>query len=139
VTRKYIFRGDASEIFYSKLNDLHDKYVIHLLLNGHAPIGTHIESIKMTKNPSVSQKYCEKAVGGLVNIKPQVIAKLSEEEDISIECIFTKVTPIEALYSTFNHLFMIQNVINYPKVDNFNCQIWYLGETSVKEIEKHWL
>ena len=69
----------------------------------------------------------------------QKLAKLSEEEDISIECIFTKVAPIEALYSTVNHLFMIQNVINYPKVDNFNCQIWYLGETGVKEIEKHWL
>jgi len=132
---QHIFSGEASDLFYSKLDHLHDEYVYHLIVNGIAPIGSHLESIKMTKNPSVSQKYCEIVVGGLLNTKPQIIAKLLEGEETKIECIFTKINDKKEV----NYLYMIQNVMNWPKIDNFSCQIWYLGETSVNQIKKHWL
>ena len=129
MTEKYIFNGDAVEIFYEKLDTLHEKYVYHLLLSGVAPKGTDIESVKMTKNPDVSRKYCEKVVGGLVNIKPDISVALQEDGQIKLQCIFTKVT---------DHLFMIQNVMDWPKIDGFSCQVWYLGETSVNQIKKIW-
>ena len=52
--------------------------------------GEDLESIKMTKNPDVSRKYCERVVGGLKNVKPLLISKLSG--DTGIECVFTKLT-----------------------------------------------
>ena len=51
--------------FYKKLNKIHDEYVYHLILNGMAEKGADLESIKMTKNPKTSKKYCERVVGGL--------------------------------------------------------------------------
>ena len=85
MSEKYIFNGDAAEIFYEKLDTLHERYVYHLLLSGVAPKGADIESVKMTKNPDVSRKYCEKVVGGLVNIKPNIIAGLEEDKEIKLQ------------------------------------------------------
>jgi len=129
VTEKYIFNGDAVGIFYEKLDSLHERYVYHLLLSGVAPKGADIESVKMTKNPDVSRKYCEKVVGGLVNIKPDISVTLQEDGQIKLQCIFTKIA---------DHLFMIQNVMDWPKIDSFSCQVWYLGEISVNQIKKIW-
>ena len=131
---QYIFNADAEELFYEKLDDLHDKYVFHLLLSGVAPKGTDLESIKMTKNPDANRKYCERVVGGLVNIKPQIVARLSEDGLTRLECIFTQVHDKEFL----NHVYMIQNVIDWPQLCNFSCQVWYLGETSIKQVKEHW-
>jgi len=116
-------------IFYEKLDSLHERYVYHLLLSGVAPKGADIESVKMTKNPDVSRKYCEKVVGGLVNIKPDISVTLQEDGQIKLQCIFTKIA---------DHLFMIQNVMDWPKIDSFSCQVWYLGEISVNQIKKIW-
>jgi len=131
---KYIFNADAEELFYEKLDDLHDKYVFHLLLNGVAPKGTDLESIKMTKNPDASKKYCERVVGGLLNIRPQILTRLVEDNLTRLECIFTQVDDKESL----NHVYMIQNVMDWPQLGNFSCQVWYLGETSMKQIKEHW-
>ena len=49
------------------------RYVYHLLMSGLAPKGTDLESIKMSKSPQINRKYCERVVGGLTNIKPQII------------------------------------------------------------------
>lgn len=133
-SEKYIFNWDASEEFYKKLDDLHDKYVYHLLLSGVAPLGTDLESIKMTKNPDVTMSYCRRVVGGLKNIKPQVEARLVEDKKVKLECIFTHINDKKVI----NHLYMIQNVMNWPQPEVFSCQVWYLGENGVKEIQKHW-
>ena len=133
-TEQYIFENDAQELFYDKLERLHDEVVYSLLLSGVAPRGTKLEEVKMTKNPQASLKYCQRVVGGLVNIKPEIIVKFLEDKELKLECIFTKIIDGEQL----NHLFMIQNVMNWPQLEVFSCQIWYLGETGVKEIQKHW-
>ena len=39
---------------------------------------------------------------------------------------------------TINHLYMIQNVMNWPHIEVFSCQVWYLGETGVNQIKQHW-
>ena len=130
MTEKYIFNGDAAEIFYEKLDTLHERYVYHLLLSGVAPKGADIESVKMTKNPDVSRKYCEKVVGGLVNIKPNIFAGLEEDKDIKLQCIFTQITD--------TNLFMIQNVMDWPELGKFSCQVWYLGQTTTGQIKKIW-
>ena len=134
MTEQYIFNADAEKFFYKKLDSLHENYVFHLLMNGMAPKGTDLESIKMTKNPVTSKKYCERVVGGLLNIRPKIVVRLLEDNKIRLECIFTKINDKE----TINHLFMIQNVMDYPKLDNFNCQIWYLGDTLMEDIKKIW-
>ena len=134
MTEQYIFNADVEELFYEKLDNLHESYVFHLLLNGMAPKGADLESIKMTKNPDVSRKYCERVVGGLLNIRPEIVVRLLEDNKTRLECIFTKINDKE----TINHLFMIQNVMDYPKLDNFSCQIWYLGEASIEDIKKIW-
>ena len=131
---QYIFNADAGKLFYEKLDKLHDDYVFHLLLNGVAPKGTDLESIKMTKNPEAGKKYCERVVGGLLNIRPKILARLVEDNKTRIECIFTKINDKK----TINYVYMIQNVMDWPQLGNFSCQIWYLGETSFKNIKKIW-
>ena len=134
MTEQYIFNVDAYEPFYEKLDDLHEKYVNHLLLSGVAPKGTALESVKMTKNINANRSYCERVVGGLVNVQPDIIARLVEEGAARIECIFTKVNDKEHL----NHTYMIQNVMDWPRTGGFSCQIWYLGEISIDRIKAHW-
>jgi len=133
-TEQYIFNGDAEKLFYKKLGSLHDKYVYHLLLSGVAPKGTDLESIKMTKSPEINEKYCERVVGGLVNIKPQIIIRFVEDKLTRLECVFTHIDDKEHI----NHLYMIQNVMDWPQLGNFSCQVWYLGEASVDQIKEHW-
>ena len=134
MVNQYIFDTETSEVFYEKLEELHDKYVYHLILNGVAEKGTHLESIKMTKNPQANKKYCEKVVGGLLNIKPKILIKLVQNKKTKLECILTHIND----KIDFNHIYMIQNVMDWPEQDKFSCQIWYLGETSVKQIEEIW-
>ena len=132
--QQYIYNADAEEAFYKKLEGLHDKYVYHLLLNGVADKGTDLESIKMTKNLNANKKYCERVVGGFLNIKPQVIVRLLEDNEVRLECIFTRIDDKE----TLNHVYMIQNIMDWPELGKFSCQIWYLGETGIYEIDNHW-
>ena len=134
VAEQYIFENDAQELFYDKLERLHDEMVYSLLLSGVALSGTKLEKIKMVKNPQASLKYCQRVVGGLVNIRPEIIVKLLDDKELKIECIFTKIIDGEQL----NHLFMIQNVMNWSHFNNFSCQVWYLGETGVNQIKQHW-
>lgn len=133
-TEQYIFDSSAKDAFYEKIESLHEEYVYHLLMNGMSPKNANLESIKMTKSPQVSKKYCERVVGGLLNIKPSVVVKLLEDGVSKIECIFTKINDKDHI----NHLFMIQNVIDWPVFNKFSCQIWYLGDTSVEQIKEHW-
>ena len=135
MAEQYIFNGDATEAFYEKLDELHEKYVYHLLLNGVAEKGvTDLESIKMTKNPDASRKYCERVMGGLLNIKPSLIVRLVEDKLTRLECIFTRINDKEYL----NNIYMIQNVMDWPELGKYSCQVWYLGESSIKEIQKIW-
>ena len=134
MSEKYIFNGDTEKFFYDKLDELHEKYAYYPLLSGMAEKGTDLESIKMTKNPNTNKKYCQRVVGGLVNVKPEVIVRLVEDGLIRLECIFKKIDDNEYI----NHLYMIQNIMDWPQIGNFSCQIWYLGETSMNEIKDHW-
>jgi|TARA_Y100000593_G_scaffold35861_1_gene70005 hypothetical protein len=131
---RFIFNGDASELFYEKLDSLHDNWVYYLLLNGVADKGENLESIKMTKSPKVSKKYVERVVGGLVNVNPEIIYKLVEDGDTRIECIFTRLNNDKEI---LNSLFMIQNVMDYPVQNKFSCQVWYLGGTTTGQIKEH--
>ena len=134
MAEQFIFNGDARELFYNKLDNLHEEYVFYLLLSGVAPKGTDLESVKMTKNLNVSEKYCRRVVGGLINIKPEIVVKLIEDGSPTLECIFTKINDNDFL----NYTYMIQNVMDWPQIGNFSCQVWYLGETSINEIKGHW-
>ena len=126
---KYIYNGDVKDIFHEKLDDFHEKYVLYLLLSGVASKGSDIESIKMTKNPDTSLKYCQKVVGGLKNIKPNIITSLTEDGNTLAQCIFTHLSPKECI--------LVQNVMNWTHLDDFSCQVCYLGEISVSTIESH--
>ena len=134
MAEQYIFNANAEKIFYEKLDELHENYVYHLLLSGVAEKGADLESIKMTKNPDASKKYCSRVVGGLVNVKPDTIVKLIEDGMTRLECIFTKIDDKE----TLNHVYMIQNVMDWPLIGSFSCQVWYLGETTPDEIKGLW-
>lgn len=133
----YIFNSDAEDKFYERLDDLHERWVYHLLLSGVASKGSNLESVKMAKNPQVTKKYCERVVGGLVNIKPQVIVRLVEDGQARLECIFTTLNDNKYVK---NELFMIQNVMDFPQIpeESFGCQVWYLGETGINQVKDHW-
>lgn len=133
MVERFIYDGCAENSFYNKLDGIHDKYVYHLLLSGVAEKGQDLESIKMTKSPTVSRKYCERVVGGLVNLKPQIILELVEDKLAKLECIFTHVNDDKEL----NHLFMIQNVMDWPELGKYSCQVWYLGETNLFEVKEY--
>jgi hypothetical protein len=93
--------------------------------------GSNLESIKMTKNPDVTREYCKKVVGGLVHIKPEIMVSLLEDENLLLQCIFTQISKSQC--------FLVQNVINWPEIDNFSCQVWLLSENSVININDHWI
>ena len=57
-----------------------------------------------------------------------------QNKKTKLECILTHINDKK----DFNHIYMIQNVMDWPEQDKFSCQIWYLGETSVKQIEEIW-
>ena len=38
----------------------------------------------------------------------------------------------------FDYTFMIQNVIDWPYLGRNSCQIWFLGEVKIEEIEELW-
>ena len=133
MVERFIYDGCAEDSFYNKLDGSHASYVYHLLLNGVAAKGQDLESIKMTKNPTASKKYCERVVGGLVNVKPQIILKLVEDGFTKLECIFTHINDQEEI----NHLFMIQNVMDWPELGKYSCQVWYLGETNLLQIREY--
>jgi len=128
-TEKYLFESDLERFFYEKLDTFHDAFVIHLLLTGMADKGTTLENIKMTKMPKVSLKYCERVVGGLKNVAPSAVVSLINERKPILECVFSHFD---------NHTFMIQNIMNYPQLGKFNCQVWYLGEIGVDIIKDYW-
>ncbi len=130
----YIFNADAMELFYEKIEDLHEKHVYRPLLSGVAPNGTDLESIKMSKNPNSQKKYYERVVGGLVNTFPQIIVRLVEDKAIKLECIFTEIDDKEYVKG----LYMIQNVIDWPSLGTFTCQVWDLKDTTVDQVRKIW-
>tara|TARA_B110001454_G_C12709182_1_gene429967 strand:+ start:636 stop:1043 length:408 start_codon:yes stop_codon:yes gene_type:complete len=132
MAEQYIFNQDAQEVFYEKLDKLHESYVYHLIMSGVAPKGSDLESIKMTKNLQVNEIYCKTIVGGFVNTSPNVIVKLEEDKQTRLECIITKLNDKKHI----NYMYMIQNVMDWPKVDSFSCQIWYLGETTIGQIKE---
>jgi hypothetical protein len=134
MVKHHIYEISAEEVFYRKLDSFHETYVYHLLLSGEAPKGTSIESIKMAKSPLVNGKYCSRVVGGLLNTRPEISVRLSESLQVRLECLFTRIDDKEHI----NHTYMIQNVIDWPQVGDFSCQIWYLGERDMKEINKFW-
>ena len=134
MSEQYIFNGDAKDLFYEKLDKLHEEYVYHLLLSGVAPKGVDIESVKMTKSPAVNMKYCKRVIGGLTNLTPDAIVRLIEDGRTRLECVFTRINDGEHL----NHTYMIQNVMDWPLLDSFSCQVWYLGETNIDQIKDHW-
>ena len=131
---QYIFDNSAQDAFYEKIGSMHDEYVNHMIMSGVSVKKTKLETVDMVKSPRSSQAYCERVIGGLLNIKPRVIVKLTEDKKTKIECIFTKINDEEHI----NHLFMIQNVMDWPAIGKFSCQIWYLGDTSVKQVKDHW-
>ena len=135
MAEQFIYNSDAEESFYSKLDGCHDKYVYHLLLSGVAEKGADLESINMTKNPATNNKYVARVVGWLLNVKPEVIVKLTEDGRTRLECIITTLNDNKYVY---NEVFMIQNVMDWPQLDKFSCQIWYLGETGFGDIKKIW-
>ena len=134
-TEKYVFGAELERFFYEKLNAFHDAFVIHLLLSGVADKGADLESIKMSKNPAVSLKYCERVVGGLTNTAPQAIVELVQDRDIRLQCIFSCFNDDETVG---NYTYMVQNVMDYPRLGKFSCQIWYLGEIGVDIIKDYW-
>ncbi len=135
MAEQFIYNSDAEKSFYSKLDDFHDKYVYHLLLNGVDFKGANLESIKMTKNPATNKKYIARVVGGLLNVKPDVVVKLIEDGKTRLECIITVLDDNEYIYK---EVFMIQNVMDWPEIGKFSCQIWYLGEVGLQDIKRHW-
>ncbi len=130
----YIYNGDAEKNFYEKLNSLHNKYVRQLLLSGVASKGADLESIKFTKSPDSSENLCRRVVGGLKNVSPSIILKLVEDKKTRLECIFTWLNDGDYLQ---DELFMIQNVMDWPQLDKFSGQVWYLGKETKEEIRKH--
>ena len=130
----FIFDASAETEFYEKLGRFHNNFVYHLILNGVAQKGDALDAVKMTKNLTVSQKYCEHLIGGLTNISPSIIVKFTEDKRTRLECIFTHIYD----NSMLNAMFMIQNVMDWPKLGSFSCQVWYLGSTSFSQIKEHW-
>ena len=130
----YIFNADVRDLFLEKLDSFHIKFSPVLICNGLAEKGESLEKVKFTKGPRYSDKFCSRVFGGFLNIKPSIVVKLIEDSECQMESIYTHVKDNEKL----NNIFMIQNVIDWPHLGKFNCQVWHLGDASVNKIDRHW-
>jgi len=133
--RKHLFVDQANLRFYSRLEEFHDLFVEQFLLGGVAKNNTHIEDIPFTKNPKFTLKYYEKIIGGLTNLKPSIMVKLIQEEDLVIECFFTDIRIDEDI----NNVYMVQNVMKWNSEKHFCCQVWKLFDTDVESVNDFWL
>ena len=130
----YIFNGDVTDSFFQKLDSFHSKFSPVLICNGLAPKGSSLEQIKFAKGPKYSQKFVARVFGGFLNTRPSIIVKVLEDSECKMECIYTHVNDKEKL----NNVFLIQNVMDWPELGKFNCQVWHLGNASVNNIDRHW-
>ena len=135
VAHQYIYDSSAEKIFYEKLEDFHEKYVDSLIMSGLSEKGNNdLESIKMIKGLQASEDFCKRVVGGLTNVIPEMVVKLFLDKSVRLECIFTKLNDGEHL----DNVFMIQNVIDWPQLGHYSCQIWFLGETGMGKVKEYW-
>ena len=130
----YIFNGDVTDSFFQKLDSFHSKFSPVLICNGLAPKGSSLEQVKFAKGPKYSQKFVARVFGGFLNTRPSIIVKVLEDSECKMECIYTHVNDKEKL----NNVFLIQNVMDWPELGKFNCQVWHLGNASVNNIDRHW-
>ncbi|MBC8395155.1 MAG: hypothetical protein H8E05_00500 [Bacteroidetes bacterium] len=134
-THQYIYGLETQEGFYEKLDSFHETHVENLIMNGLAKQGDDLESIKMTKSPFVTEQTCKRIIGGLKNVKPEIILKLRDDMGLVMECIFTHINDGDFL----NEVYMIQNVHGWPEDKGFSCQIWNMQEnTGINEIKLLW-
>ena len=127
-THQYVFTGDVEEVFFRKLDELHDLYVNRLIMTGVADIGTDIESIKMSRLRH-DLKYCQRLIGGLLNTPPNIAVK-----GMNIECAFTYLNDDEYL----DNVYMLQNVYDWPARGKFSCQVWLIGLGTIDQINNLW-
>jgi hypothetical protein len=130
----YIFNGDVTDSFFQKLDSFHSKFSPVLICNGLAPKGSSLEQVKFAKGPKYSQKFVARVFGGFLNTRPSIIVKVLEDSECKMECIYTHINDKEKL----NNVFLIQNVMDWPELGKFNCQVWHLGNASVNNIDRHW-
>jgi hypothetical protein len=130
----YIFNADARDLFFDKLDSLHNKASPVLICNGVAPKGSGLEKIKFIRGSKYSDKFCARIFEGFQNTEPSIVVKLIEDSECKMECVYTHINDNEKL----NNVFLIQNVMDWPDFDKFNCQVWHLGNTGVNTIEGHW-
>ena len=133
--QKHIFLDHAELEFYDKLRSFHDLFVEQALVTGVAEKNAHIEDIPFSKNPKFTLTYYRKIIGGLTNITPHVLVRCIKEDEVIIDCAFTKIQVDEHI----NNVYMTQNVMNWTNKKNFCCQVWKLFDTSVKEVNHFWL
>ena len=130
----YIFNGDATDLFFEKFDSFHNKFSPILVCNGTAVKGSDLQQIKFVKGPKYSDKFVARVFGGFLNIEPSIIVKVLEDFECKMECIYTHINDNEKL----NNVFLIQNVMDWPELGKFNCQVWHLGNASVNNINRHW-
>ena len=103
-----------------------------MIMSGFAKKGVRLDTIKMVKHPMANLEYCQKVVGGLMSVKPNITVKHEEK----IECIFTKLNDGDDWFA--DDTFMIQCVINWPRPSKCSYQVWHLGDVCLKKIAEHW-
>jgi|TARA_R100000808_G_C2100889_1_gene117993 hypothetical protein len=124
----------VTDSFFQKLDSFHSKFSPVLICNGLAPKGSSLEQVKFAKGPKYSQKFVARVFGGFLNTRPSIIVKVLEDSECKMECIYTHINDKEKL----NNVFLIQNVMDWPELGKFNCQVWHLGNASVNNIDRHW-
>ena len=133
-TEQYIFVDSAYDIFEDKLRALHRRYVDTLVMVSADQTGMAIEDVKMSRL-NHPLEYCAKIIGGFQNLTPSVRVSLRDDEgDLHAELICTHIDDGDYV----DHMYMIQNVHNYPQPGYTLYQVWYLNKTTAAELNTLW-
>ena len=132
----FIFKESAVNVFYGKLEDVHEIFTATAVMFGSASIGTRIEDIKLSVSPPFqsNRKVCGKVVGSLMNTQPMITAHLIEKSFVAVECLFFQLTG----NSFKSEIFLVQNIIDWPVESFFTCEVFILKGLEMEPIKELW-
>ena len=134
-TERHIFSGEINDFFADKLHSFHDEFVETMLLCGVDKVGTALDEIKMTKNPTYDLNYYQKIVGGLLEVEPSIfVCAIDENGELLAEMYYTYLNNGKDV----DDIFLLQNVYHWENAAHFCAQVWSLNCSNMCNINHYW-
>jgi len=129
----HIFK-DCETFFSEKVQSFHDQYVDTFLLIGMDLPSVPLDEIKMTKNPTFSQLFYSRIVGGILKTSPliSILNYSKEKKDSSFDIFYLDNN------EDIDGFFLLQKVHNWKNSTLTCTQVWNMSEKNLFNINNFW-